>query len=453
LGFDFSGFINSTIFGGMEGGRKSFALLTDAERKRVLDSFLRFEQFDNAQIRARELRLADEKKVLNIELERRDTAGLLKGSKSSIDFLSHRIKEQKSDDRKQISILKRRLKRLHLSKEVSAGRLRKQEKLVWRKSETLGRSLSDISRLEDALSKLKRQLDKREKLVGRKCSACGQRISEKAIGAFRKAVKAERDRLRLQLQSSQESAQNIRREVAHGRSKLKRLQHRFNSNLNTSKKRGVIQREINKLVTTGVAATPLSIQLESLVAEYSRKLSRLLVLDQQKAQLENSIKDYRFWEEGFGNKGVKALIVREILPTLNNRLAKYSQEIFEDGTTIQLSATQETKSGEEKELLNIKYQSPSGADSYIGESSGGRRRADLCVLLVFSWLARASNVLFVDEFFDHLDAAGRERALDILQRQRGSIFIVTHERGLKGQLSKVWTVAKEHRASRVEVSQ
>jgi ATPase subunit of ABC transporter with duplicated ATPase domains len=164
------------------------------------------------------------------------------------------------------------------------------------------------------------------------------------------------------------------------------------------------------------------------------------------------VKDYRFWEEGFGPRGVKALIIREILPTLNHKLAGYSREIFGDGTTIQLSATQETKTGEERELLNLQYNSPSGASSYIGESSGGRRRADLCVLLVFSWLARASNILFVDEMLDHLDAGGRERALSILQEQRGSVFIVTHERGLKSQLAKTWTVIKEHKASRVEFS-
>jgi DNA repair exonuclease SbcCD ATPase subunit len=451
LGFDFSGFINSTVFGGMEGGRKSFALLTDSERKRVLDSFLRFEKFDTALERAKSAKVGAEKELTNTELDLQKLSGLIEGTKTNLAFISKRLREQKESDQKEISKLKRRVKRFQLPERVSSETLERLEKRTDGNSIRLGKARAEVSRCQEALGKLKLQLQSRQRLIGHRCQACGQKVSGSAVEALREHVLVEKKRWESRLRKFHRREKQVRKEVEHGRSRLKRLQIKYNNYRNQRREKGVLRDTIEKKQRDIVGSTPFSIQYDLLTTSYSRKLSRLLVLQQKKFYLEHSIEDYAFWQEGFGNRGVRALVVREILPALNHQLENYAREIFGDGTTIKLSATQETKSGEDRELLNIQYQSPSGANDYVGESSGGRRRADLCVLLVFSWLARTSNVLFVDEFFDHLDSAGRERALDILRQQRGSIFIVTHERGIKSQLSKVWTVVKEHRASRLEM--
>ena len=449
LGFDFSAFINSTVFGGMEGGRKSFGLLTDAERKRILDSFLRFDKFEEALERTKRLRVTMEGRLREADNEIRDLSGLLAGTKSNLVFMLQSIQEHRRSERKQISILKRRLKRFRLPGEVPVKRLERLEAQVQEKTILLGGYEETISRCQESLAKLKSQLHKRRRLIGQDCPTCGQKIAEGAVESFHQHISREKAGWKEKLASAIQAAEKIKREVAYGRSKVKRLQHQQAELLREKDRKRELLNGLRELeLTPGNSLFP--IRRDSLQIQYSKGLSKLLVLQQKKAQLEKSVKDYRFWEEGFGNRGVKALIVREILPALNRRLAKYSGEIFNDGTTLELSATQETKTGEDRELLNLQYKSPSGADNYIGESSGGRRRADLCVLLVFSWLARASNVLFVDEFFDHLDAAGRERALAILQEQRGSVFVVTHEPRLKSQLSKVWRVVKEGRDSRVE---
>jgi DNA repair exonuclease SbcCD ATPase subunit len=453
LGVDFSGFISSTVFGGYEGGRKPFALLTDSERKRILDSFLRFEQFDSALERAKDRRVVAEKSLVAAQLEQRDLSGLIKGTKSNLEFLTHRVREQKLTEKEQIGKLRRRLRHLSLPEKVPASKLGKLEQQVQEKSVQLGQGVAEISLCRETLAQLKAQLHSRQRLIGRRCTACGQQIGEDSVQAFRKHVVSERQQWKTRLSKAKLAARQLEEEVAYGRSRLKRLQEKQKGYFRKIQERESLLKGLEtRLAESGNSNAPFSIQHDLLATSYSKSLSRLLVLEQQQSRLEQWVKDYRFWEEGFGPRGVKALIIREILPTLNHKLAGYSREIFGDGTTIQLSATQETKTGEERELLNLQYNSPSGASSYIGESSGGRRRADLCVLLVFSWLARASNILFVDEMLDHLDAGGRERALSILQEQRGSVFIVTHERGLKSQLAKTWTVIKEHKASRVEFS-
>lgn len=451
LGFDFSGFVNSTVFGGLEGGRKSFALLTDSERKRILDSFLRFERFELALERAKRLRDDTEQELTDATNKARDLSGLLEGMKANLDFLKRRAKDQKEADENEISILKRRLKSFRLPEGVPSSKIAKLERALQEKAVSLGRVEAEVSRCEESLDKLRLRLSRRKTLSGRDCPTCGQKVTGGAVEKFLQHVELEKRDLKLTLRAARHSVTRIESEVKHGRRKLKRLhKQRTIYQRHQNEREALIRGLRQKLASPGDAS--LLHELESKTAAYSKSLSQVIVLEQKKAQLTKSIEDYRFWEEGFGNRGVKALIIREILPALNHKLEKYSREIFGDGTTLRLSATQETKAGDERELLNLQYQSPSGADDYVGESSGGRRRADLCVLLVFSWLARASNVLFIDEFFDHLDAAGRERALGILQEQRGSIFIVTHERGLKSQLSKCWTVVKENRASRIEVS-
>ena len=157
-----------------------------------------------------------------------------------------------------------------------------------------------------------------------------------------------------------------------------------------------------------------------------------------------------FWEVGFGNRGVKTLIMKQLLPSLNQKLKEYGQEIFQSKVELEFRLNKKTKRGDNRELLHLHYQSKRNSPSYVGESSGGRRRVDICVLLVFAWLARVSNLLLVDELLDGLDDAGRESVLAILARQRGTILVISHERDLKSKIGKVWTVTKQDGASTLE---
>lgn len=184
---------------------------------------------------------------------------------------------------------------------------------------------------------------------------------------------------------------------------------------------------------------------------YGRALSRYLVQSQKKVELQKKIKALEFWRIGFGNSGVKTLVLREVLPSMNKKLKEYSEHMFQTPVELEFRANKQTKKGADRELFHLHYKSRFNSASYLGESTGGRRRIDICVLLVFSWLARAANILLVDELLDGLDDAGRESVLHILAQQRGTVLVISHERELKNRIGKVWTVTKKNGVSRLEM--
>lgn len=446
LGCDFNAFVNATVFGGFEaGGRKQFALLTDAEQKSLLDSFLRFERFDGAVERAKIQRVRVEQELQTVAIRQSDLQNSLTPLRDLIEFHRRAEKHRKEGVLAEIGILKERLKRLQVPADVGRE-LRQAEKSLEQKAASLGGIQSEIQRTERELRKLHSSLKQREGLVGKVCTACGQKIRGKA---FRLHVSGEIQSAGHALASLGKKADEARKEAKYGRKILKRLQEQETQRIRQIGKRRELGGKLRELQGS---PTPSSPELDQLCIQYSRTLSSTLVLAQQEKRIEQQIQDYRFWEVGFGNRGVKALIFRDVLPLLNQQLRRYCAKIFGDTTEIQFSPTKQTKTGTERELFHIAYRSPSGSSSYVGESSGGRRRVDVCILLVLSWLARASNLLFVDEFLDHLDAPGRERALGILAEQRRSVFVVTHEPSLKSQFEKVWTVTKTDRSSRLETS-
>jgi len=184
--------------------------------------------------------------------------------------------------------------------------------------------------------------------------------------------------------------------------------------------------------------------------KYSKSMSRFLVSQFEKKSLDQRIKDLQFWVAGFGNQGVKALVVREALPAMNKKLNEYAQEIYNGTVEMKFEPTRRTKSGEERELFHLRYKSKFGSSSYDGESTGGRKRVDVCILLVFSWISSVCNILLVDELLDSIDSSGREAILRILSGLRGTVLVVTHEKELKAKFEKVWTVVKRKGVSHLE---
>ena len=446
LGCDFNSFVNSTVFGGFDGARKQFALFTDAEQKRLLDSFLRFERYDSARERAQQRRAEFEESLQKLEIQKSDLQGSLAPLRELVAFNRSNVEEQQKKKRLAISILRKKLKKLPVLEDVSA-KLEKAERSLERRTIRLGGLDGEAKQYRQKLQELQQTLNRREASIGQRCSGCGQKIKASSVKEFRSHLAADRQQLSKVLSGLEESTVAIRKEVAYGRKALKRLQHKQTLRLGIMVRRGEFEERLSELRAEVI--TPFSINLSRLRIQYSQTLSKIIVLEQEKQNLQKQISDYRFWEVGFGNQGIKSLIIQDVLPTLNRQLRRYCGEIYDDSTEIQFSASKKIKSGDERDSLHLEYKSPSGANSYLGESSGGRRRCDLCVLLVFSWLAQASNVLFVDEFFDSLDADGRERALGILSKQRGSVFVISHERGVSSQLHRVWRVIKENKNSRL----
>jgi DNA repair exonuclease SbcCD ATPase subunit len=297
------------------------------------------------------------------------------------------------------------------------------------------------------LSEITKKCSNRKKLIGARCPTCGCRVKRESVSDFLKHLSLEYSKLKLEKSSVRTKIKTLDRRLRNERKKLSRLQSRQEKHKASVITRKNLQERLHSAVGS---SSDLESELETASSAYAKSVSRLLIYRYEEQTLRSQIKDLEFWVAGFGNRGVKALIVREALPAMNAKLKEYAEEIFEGKAELEFKASKQTQAGEERELFNLSYRTSRNADSYTAESSGGRRRVDICVLLVFAWFSRLCNVLFVDELLDGLDASGREAVLAILSKQRGTVFVVSHNRELKSRVGKVWTVRKKSGCSTID---
>ncbi len=451
LDCDYEGFVNSVVFGGFDSGtRKQFALQSDSQQKQILDSFLKFEKFEIALQRTKHALEEARERSGEIVLAIARYSERVSASKSRLVEIKRR--RRLFDQTKRSETLRIR-KKIESIKNACNKPSRKDLKQARQKVEHI---IEQKAGAEERASGIQRQLQEiskrrsnREKLIGKNCPTCGSLVKTDTVGALLKHLNRDRHRLKSECRLVEETIERLDRRLTYGRRELKRLQEqqrRCQESL--SRKRQLEER----LKSAEASSSLFSEELEDASTQYSKQVSRLLVCKYEEQVLKNRIKDLQFWETGFGNKGVKALIVRKALPAMNAKLREYTQRLFEGDVQLEFRASKETQKGDERELFNIRYHTKRNAESYIAESSGGRRRVDICVLLVFAWLSRTCNMLFIDEILDGLDASGRERVLEILSNQRGTVFVVSHNRELQSRIGTVWTVRKKNGVSSLEIT-
>lgn len=457
LGCDFSSFSNSVVFG----GTKPFASLTDSEQKKVFESFLHFEQFDQAQRKVKDKIFEVREKLdsLNLAVERKN--GEVLAAKERMETLKESKVVFSKDRTETAAVLKRKIRKLRRKLEelpnipdpssaIEKWRLRKENSL---KEQAAYHQTIIQCRKQKQL--LRERIEKRKNFVGKPCPLCGKVISE-VTSSFLGHMSEERLNLVRAIKRAKKRCRLATREVNYAEEVVQSLliKQRRHQNLESGKKH--LEERLSSLkeeIRTAVSSrSPFEEQLEEASRRYSKNLSRLLVLEHGRGILKNRLENLQFWEVGFGNRGVKSLVIREALPALNSKLGEYSQSILGGVAELKFLPSKETKKGEERELFHVRYISRKGSGSYLGESAGGRKRVDICVLLCFAWLSRTSNLLLVDELLDGLDRTGQEIVLDILSGLRGTILVISHKRELRSKIGKVWRVTKKDGFSSLEAA-
>jgi DNA repair exonuclease SbcCD ATPase subunit len=456
LGCDFQSFVNSVIFGGADLAQiKPFARLTDSEQKKLLESFLHFEQFDMALRRTKDLLTELREKRTGNQLAIEQCKGKVASIREKIKTLRKSAKIFRKEYEHEYEEVRSKLKKLHKPKEISGKSVRKAEARTDELTEKAAKAEEAVLSVQKSRDALRKLIHGREKLMGKNCPMCGQLVQNNNLKSFLKHMSKDRRKLKKELRRAEHVSMEFRKEVAYEREGLKRLRQKLEKGRLYNSQHLQRRRELEKRLESlsrkrDSASSPFAEQVQRQLFKYGKQASNLLVLEQKDFALAKRIKDLEFWEVGFGNQGVKALIVKHSLPALNRKLKEYGKTLFRGGVELEFRPTRTTKQGTERELFHLHYKSRHGASSYLGESSGGRRRTDVCILLVFSWLSRICNILLVDEILDGLDDAGRKPVLEILYHLRKTVIVISHEKGVKEQLSKVWTVTKHHGISTVE---
>ena len=169
-------------------------------------------------------------------------------------------------------------------------------------------------------------------------------------------------------------------------------------------------------------------------------------------KLAEKIKYLEFWDHGFGNAGIKSLMISSAVGFLSERAQRYADIMSNGAIQITFNTQTENKSGTVKEKFSVDVVNNIGGDSYKGNSSGERRRADLAVSMALADLAgtRASKpvqCLFLDEPFESLDSEGIDNVFKLLkhaEQERGTVMCITHQESLQDKFEKTLTIEKHN---------
>lgn len=199
---------------------------------------------------------------------------------------------------------------------------------------------------------------------------------------------------------------------------------------------------------------PHSGQVAELNAKLSDAADRIATSQQKLAQARSEHAQMEAVVQVFGPAGVRAHILDEVTPFLNERTSEYLGTLTDGAMQAVWTTLARNAKGELREKFAIDVTHCDGARSFSEISGGEKRKMRIaCALalqdLVASRATKSFGLWVGDEIDDALDTAGLERLMMVLQekaRDRGTVVVISHN-DLNAWIPKVWAVTK-HEANR-----
>lgn len=256
-----------------------------------------------------------------------------------------------------------------------------------------------------------------------------------------------------QTQAKLNDTSGLHSEVVEAEAQLREHQYKVNEwSRDVARHESVVE-------TTKAQESPFLTALEKANERKATALFKRHTVEKELKPLKEDIQYQEFWKNGFGNSGVKSLLMSTVTPMLNERANVYMTDLSNGKATITIKTQKKLKSGELRDKLDFQVEYPNGSASYIGKSGGERRRADLSILLALGDLAAsraraAIQLRLLDEPFESLDALGCEQVVALLQKhlvpRAKTVLVMTHNDSLKALFENCVRVVKENGVSRIE---
>jgi DNA repair exonuclease SbcCD ATPase subunit len=507
LDIDLQTFSNSVLFGqGLTKKLRKFSEMTDAEQKDVLELVLGLQQIAGAGKRAR-ASLSECKKNLaigtlryNQHVERRDLA---RDELYRLEEVHANFEEQRA---KELNVLLKRRSGLQVAEENTWGKIPEVGILLADMDKLKARAevqTKNMNSCEDSIFALKAKVgpqikageDRLGELRGERnslraqikkmmkgegvCPSCRQPATKEHLSEERSNLTKEvadlteridalsskldevEDRLIAQvddLEETRSAAQGKATYLLNEKQTLKLELHSINvvydELTSHAKSLSHVEDDIEKTKTKSSGLEHVLTQMRNGLAVLNKEAVQL------KAQITRETiesQKIEFWVEAFGTGGIRSLVLDGVVPFLNERANRYASILTDDEITVEFNTQTKLKNGEWRDKFQVLPHNKNGALSYAGNSGGERRRIDVSVALalcdlVASRAKKKFNILLLDEVFENLDESGVQAVmalLSLLEKERESIFVITHLEGLQSQFPEEIRVDRRNGRSSV----
>jgi len=504
LQLDWQSFVATTVF---PQGQSGIAGWSDAEQKGVLDTLLNFERFLDARGRVVSLKQQADQRIARLVVDEELVRSGIAHRQQTISQLRERSTSFEAQ-KKQDVLHKRQALQAHL--EIALPDARTFSKRVTALESQLADSEdklanSDYQNNQRALEHLKSrgldwlvQLQSLQAQLGRiecidpdeelaraeRCPSCGQELPIEAqqqlyaslmerqaaasglsgqlvaqIAGVEKEI-ADLDGEIAGLTKSLQETEELRSSITSLQAQLDRARIELQQVQWRTKEWRTIQKRLKQdLEKAEIAENPFAELLETEEAALEPQQQRLFDIQREIEPLRQDSVHLDFWVRGFGNRGVKSLLLSTVTPYLNERANLYMRELTNGKAAIQIGTQTRLKSGELRDRLSFKVVYPHGSDSYVSKSGGERRRADLAILFALGDLAASRSQVpvglsILDEPFENLDAEGCEQVVRLLRKhvlpRARTILVMSHAEDLKSLFEQRIRVMKEGGVSSIK---
>lgn len=234
------------------------------------------------------------------------------------------------------------------------------------------------------------------------------------------------------------------------RNELETLERIEKPNSNESRS-DVIKGQITELVTQlsekmkeAEGNTPFKSIIESLKEDIEFKSAEIKSNKSFLVELESRMPYYEFWQEGFGDSGIRKFVIDGVVPALNAKIAHWLNFLIDGKISLEFN----------NELEETIHRNPPDGDPFVyhAMSGGERRRLNLAVSQAFAHVMMLNcgmcpSLVFLDEVTTNIDQMGVVGVYNMimeLSRER-QVFITTHDQNLLEMLAGCELITLEKR--------
>lgn len=482
LGRSYSTFTQIELFGQ---GTRRFTQAKESERKEILDDILGLHKFKSALgvVRKRRQSLQVEENELNLHATRLEVTlenvkEQLETSKTIYTVQLEKYKNWRKSVRTRKETVKKDIIRVEKNLEQREGEVNqymKQLKQLQQKLQKTDKAGSEnfYEQLCDRCSELRVKLEmansSSEILKNSDvavCPVCRRDITNTLREKLVKQSEKEIVQLSDELDTENKDAGKLHTEIVDIHKieleveGLERKQQKIQSLADTQAQvLRTMHKQLHELdALTQPTGKPNAKEIEKLEKKAAKVSSELEAVQKKLKKLKTKMSDLDFWEVGFGNKGIKSLMLDSVLPVLNKKANAYLSHLM-DETEVEFDTQTYTVKGEPRDALDVRIYLKGGNGYHIA-SGGERRRIDFCISLALQSLIASSsarsNIFVLDEPFESLDDAGIEAVVELLRQYAAtegvSVYVISHRNELKGLFEKVITIEKKNGISECQLN-
>nr|YP_009227180.1 putative mature peptide [Lactobacillus phage LfeInf] len=185
------------------------------------------------------------------------------------------------------------------------------------------------------------------------------------------------------------------------------------------------------------------IRLNQQVIEKPKELStdyhsQMIEAQDKVNQAKNKIEKLNKLEAIYSDRGVKAQALNQVVPFLNDHLAKALDILTGGEIQASISSQTTTKTGKVNNKIDLSVNTPKAKKTYQELSSGEKRRVGISLNIAFMEYLQTQiggvNLVVLDELFDNLDPSAIEAVVNLLSKiskDDMTVLVISHNPDLK----------------------